>query len=220
MMRKFAAAADLRRKALLRAGFAITLATALLIATLWYEYGGEPAALVVSRPAPPPEVSYPIYAIDAASGEAIVPVDEIIANAVENASIPPASEAAAPEQETAPQATAPESEPPTAGAVGAVAEPPLPSEPPPPSLQSGYFIQLGVFDSMDNAKSLLDNVLASGLPAHTQARVVVGPFRNKSEAEAARRRLKSIAEGIVLPPLKTGKATAKAASKPKRRAAK
>ncbi|MDR1064653.1 MAG: SPOR domain-containing protein [Azoarcus sp.] len=216
MIREFATPADLRRKALYRAGFAVTAAIALLLTALWYEEGGEPAPPAKTAPesAQPVDAGYPIYAIDAASGEAIVPVDEIVASAVEN-TIYPASKTAPDETETGPENTAPEPTPPAAGA--AVETPPATS---PPSLQNGYFIQLGVFDSMDNAKSLLDNTLASGLSAHLQARVVAGPFRNKSEAEAARRRLGSVAEGIVLPPRKTGKATAKAAKKPKRREAK
>jgi cell division septation protein DedD len=90
----------------------------------------------------------------------------------------------------------------------------------PVSLSNGYFVQLGVFDDTDNVGKVFDNTMALGLPAHIQSRVVVGPFRNKREAEAARNRLRGIAEGIVLPPEKTAKANEKpkAKSKPRRRA--
>ncbi|MDR0702093.1 MAG: SPOR domain-containing protein [Azoarcus sp.] len=219
MSRKIVTPDDLRRTALRRAGFAVLAATALLLGTLWYEDGGRPMLSPSAKTAPPPAANkadtHPAHAIDAAaSDEAIVPVDEIVASTTD-ASTPKALEAAPGKAGNVPETVAPQPEPPAAGhTVGAAAE-----ASPPPSW-NGYFLQLGVFDSMDNAKSLLENALASGLPAHLQARVVAGPFRNKREAEAARRRLENIAESIVLPPRKTGKAPAKAARKPKRQAAK
>ncbi|MDR2092702.1 MAG: SPOR domain-containing protein [Azoarcus sp.] len=219
MSRKIVAPDDLRRTALRRAGFAVMAAIALLLGTLWYEDAGMPMWSPPAKTAPPPAASEadtpPVYAIDAAaSDEAIVPVDEIVASAAD-ASVPMAPEAAPGETGNVPEAVVSQPEPPAAGRTLDVA-----AKTPPPSLQDAYFLQLGVFDSMDNAKSLLENALASGLPAHLQARVVVGPFRNKREAESARRRLGNIAEGIVLPPRKTGKVSAEAARKSKRRAAK
>jgi len=86
------------------------------------------------------------------------------------------------------------------------------------SLPDGYFVQLGVFDDTDNTGRVFDNAVALGLPAHVQSRVMVGPFRNKREAEAARDRLKNIAEGVVLPPQKTAKADENPKAKSRRRA--
>jgi hypothetical protein len=64
---------------------------------------------------------------------------------------------------------------------------------------------------------LFENAGAIGLPVHIQSRVVAGPFHNKREAEAARDRLKNVAEGVVLPPQKTAKADEKPKAKPKSR---
>jgi DedD protein len=75
-----------------------------------------------------------------------------------------------------------------------------------PSRSDGYWLQLGVFDGMDNAERLLDNATELGLPAQLQARVMVGPFRSKGEADAAMKRLKGVSKGIVLPPQKPKKA--------------
>jgi cell division septation protein DedD len=88
----------------------------------------------------------------------------------------------------------------------------------PVSLPDGYFVQLGVFDDTDNAGRVFDNAVALGLPAYVQSRVMVGPFRNKREAEAARDRLKNIAEGVVLPPQNTAKADETPKAKSRRRA--
>jgi DedD protein len=75
-----------------------------------------------------------------------------------------------------------------------------------PPLKDGYWLQLGVFDAMDNAERLLDNAAELGLPAHLQARVMVGPFRSKGEADAAMKRFKGKSKGVVLPPQKPQKA--------------
>ncbi|MDR2881345.1 MAG: SPOR domain-containing protein [Azoarcus sp.] len=87
----------------------------------------------------------------------------------------------------------------------------------PDSLSDGYFVDLGVFDDTDHAGRLLDNASALGLPAHIQSRVVVGPFRSKREARAARDRLRSVAEGTVLPPQKTATAGERPKAKPRSR---
>jgi cell division septation protein DedD len=88
----------------------------------------------------------------------------------------------------------------------------------PAPLTNGYYVQLGVFDATDNTNRLLENASALGLPAHVQSRVLVGPFRNKREAEAARSRLKELAKGIVVRPQKTAKAPNKPPAKSRRRA--
>ena len=104
-------------------------------------------------------------------------------------------------------------------AVNAPAKPPKVAETPAPpaSLLDGYFVQLGVFDDTDKIGKLFENASALGLPVQIQSRVMVGPFRNKREAEAARDRLKGIAEGTVLPPQKTVKVSEKPKAKSKLR---
>ncbi|MDR1661827.1 MAG: SPOR domain-containing protein [Azoarcus sp.] len=213
MTRKIFAPVDLRRRALSRAGFAVAAAIILLAVALWFEDSGElaatPAKIAPEMTAAQETANYPVYPIDAAADEIIVPVNDIVAVAAESASVSPA-----PDEKTSAPEAALSVTPPAAELPAKAAHPPKP-------LQGGYFIQLGVFDSMDNAKSLLNNIAAFGLPAHIQSRVVAGPFRNKSEAETAKRRLKGFAEGIVLPPpQKASKTVAKAVRKPTRRTAK
>jgi cell division protein FtsN len=85
-------------------------------------------------------------------------------------------------------------------------------------LPDGYFVQLGVFDDTENLGRVFNNVTELGLPAHIQSQVMVGPFRNKREAEAARSRLKEFAEGTVVPPKASASEKPKAKSKSRQRA--
>lgn len=182
-----APAADPRREAMTRAGIAVALALALLLALLWYE-DGEPAAPPV-RPAPRIPLAHTPAPDTAAPPQ--TPAPDILSPEAPAAA--QAASAAAPggEAERAPEETGREAD----IAAPAAPQPPLPD---------GYLVQLGVFGSMDNAESLRKNARALHLPAHLQTRVVVGPFRSKREAEAARDRLKGISEGIVLPPRHSG----------------
>ncbi|MDR0634086.1 MAG: SPOR domain-containing protein [Azoarcus sp.] len=236
MSRKIAPPTDPRRSALTRAGLAVSAAVGLLLTALWIEVdsggGGAPPPAADAVPEAPPAAEqsgdYPMFALDAASSENVMSVDTLVSEAVENAVVPevmPTPPEAGPETDPGAGAdvpTASQSAPsqPASSPLAAVPVGETPAKTPAPPLPDGYFVQLGVFDSMDNAKSLFDNALASGLPMHIQARVVAGPFRGRGEAEAAKRRLKGIAGGIVLPPRKSAKAVAKADGKPKRRMAK
>ncbi|GAB2180136.1 hypothetical protein DLREEDagrD3_03590 [Denitratisoma sp. agr-D3] len=49
-----------------------------------------------------------------------------------------------------------------------------------------YLVQMGVFNNVANAEELRGKLEAAGVPAHIEARVQVGPFGSKEEAEAAR----------------------------------
>jgi DedD protein len=88
-------------------------------------------------------------------------------------------------------------------AAGADAQPgPARSAPPPPMPAAapdsvrlpstpGYVVQLGMFSSVDNAQALLERLKAQGVPAYLETRVVVGPFRDRAEADAAQRKLQA-----------------------------
>ncbi|MDR3087405.1 MAG: SPOR domain-containing protein [Azoarcus sp.] len=191
-----------RRVALTRAGIAIVAGLSLLSVALWFDESGNPQPLLTET----------------------VPLTFNIGNNKIN----PSSAAAA---QTSHDTSAGEAaiamlatDPPASGVARSVASPTpeaaliteTPSQTQTTPLPDGYFVQLGVFSSIDNAQSLVDNAKSLGLPAHLQARVIVGPFDNKREANAARGRLGQIAEGVVVPPQKGAK-TGRPNAKPKKK---
>lgn len=67
----------------------------------------------------------------------------------------------------------------------------------------GYLVQLGVFSNIANAEELKGRLDKAGIPAHIEARVQVGPFKNKVEAEAAQKKLAQMGlSGLLLSPRK------------------
>lgn len=67
----------------------------------------------------------------------------------------------------------------------------------------GYQVQMGVFSNLDNAQDLKQRLDQAGIPAHIEARVQVGPFRSKAEAEAAQKKLAQMGlSGLLLSPRK------------------
>lgn len=63
-----------------------------------------------------------------------------------------------------------------------------------PRLLSGYALQAGVFADPRRAEDLYARLVQEGIPATLETRVLVGPFRNRDEAE--RVRTKMIGMGI------------------------
>lgn len=55
-----------------------------------------------------------------------------------------------------------------------------------------YQLQLGVFANLSNAEELRAKLELAGIPAHIEARVHVGPFSSKEEAEAAQVKLSAM----------------------------
>lgn len=73
--------------------------------------------------------------------------------------------------------------------------------PDPPRLFSGFAVQAGVFADAQHAEELRAKLTLNGIPSTMEARVQVGPFKTREEAEAARQKLKALGvEGILLPP--------------------
>ncbi|HWV17717.1 MAG TPA: SPOR domain-containing protein, partial [Rhodocyclaceae bacterium] len=67
----------------------------------------------------------------------------------------------------------------------------------------GYLVQMGVFSNIANAEELKGRLDKAGIPAHIEARVQVGPFKNKVEAEAAQKKLAQMGlSGLLLSPRK------------------
>jgi DedD protein len=55
-----------------------------------------------------------------------------------------------------------------------------------------FLLQMGVFNSVVNAEELRAKLELAGVPAQIEARVQVGPFATRQEAEQAREKLKSL----------------------------
>ncbi len=55
-----------------------------------------------------------------------------------------------------------------------------------------FLLQMGVFSSVANAEELRARLELAGVPARIEARVQVGPFATRQEAEQARDKLKSL----------------------------
>ena len=59
-------------------------------------------------------------------------------------------------------------------------------KPIPVEQQKRFLVQMGVFNNVANAEELRAKLELAGVPAHIEARVQVGPFGSREEAEAAR----------------------------------
>ena len=56
----------------------------------------------------------------------------------------------------------------------------------------GFLLQAGVFTSAERAEELHAKLTLQGIPSTIEARVHVGPFKDKAEAEAARGKLRAM----------------------------
>ncbi len=219
-----------RTALLKRAGLAGALIVALLVGLTWFEHeqtslSPPPVAEVppplpeLPRGAPPMPTAEAVEAMVAAeaggapSGDKVEP--ELTAAPVvvapeqrKDETPPPATGAprlvlgggeggAAAHGKPAPMAAA---EPDASPAPKPAVEPaPKPAAAPAP-LKDGFLVQLGVFGTLGNAQALADKVGALGIPAYIESRVVVGPFKNRAEADAARNKLRAsgLGKGLVV----------------------
>ncbi len=69
---------------------------------------------------------------------------------------------------------------------------------PAPVTGKAYVVQVGVFMSPANAQALHQQLLKAGIPAHTETRVQLGPFRDRLEAETALAKVKKLGVDAVL----------------------
>lgn len=93
--------------------------------------------------------------------------------------------------------------------TAAPSRPPAPAiEAPPPRpavsrLMSGYILQAGVFNNAQRAEELHAKLTLNGIPSTLEARVQVGPFKTRAEADAAREKLKALGiDAVLMPPAK------------------
>jgi DedD protein len=190
---------DVKKKALLRLAVAGIVTSAALAGLWWLDQSGseekitEPAPIVA---APPPEVAAP------ATTETVTPAAEPEVTPAE-----PPQVASHPSEGDFPD----ESPPPpkvSNNPTSQVRKPPPPNAPPEakpeaarqniaqpvakPAVEpqqtasgKGFVVQLGVFSNPDNARELVEKLKKQGVRAHLEARVQLGPFLNRQEAEKA-----------------------------------
>jgi len=65
-------------------------------------------------------------------------------------------------------------------------------------LLSGFAVQAGVFSDPRRAEELQAKLLQEGIPSSIEARVEVGPFKTRAEAQAAREKMKALGIDTVL----------------------
>lgn len=225
-----ASPAALRRQMLRRAGVAGGLIVVLLAALAWFENAqrAEDAEarppLVMAPPPPVPAVGAPpmpsaaeVEAM-AAAQEGAPAGDGVAPAAAEMASLPQPVPAEARVDETPPpvvgnprlilksgdapaRAAVADPERPEPAPAAAPASPaPAKASPAKPVPRSGYLVQLGVFSTADNAQALHEKVAAMGIESHIESRVVVGPFKDRAAADAAREKLRKsgLGKGLVV----------------------
>jgi len=105
------------------------------------------------------------------------------------------------EEESSAAATMQPASPPPAAEAPRQAPAQAPEPPAPPRLVSGYAVQAGVFADAQHAEELRAKLMLNGIPSTLEARVQVGPFKTRAEAESARKKLKALGiDGLLLPP--------------------
>jgi DedD protein len=216
-----------QRGALLRrAGIAAVLIVALLAGLAWFERAQteSDAPALAEAPPPPPLPELPRGAPPMPTAEAVeamVAAESGLAPGGDQASaeLTAAPVVVEPEKrtdETPPAVTGaprlvlggdaptPDAKPsPPPAPVSGKSAAPAGTEPAKPEsalIKDGYLVQLGVFSAPGNAQALVDKVDALGIPAHIESRVVVGPFKNRAEADAARKQIaqSGLGKGMVV----------------------
>jgi len=56
-------------------------------------------------------------------------------------------------------------------------------------------VQLGVFASLEHAQALQGKLKEQGIPTTLETRVIVGPFRDRTEADATQKKLNALGIG-------------------------
>lgn len=203
---------DVRRKALLRLGVA-GVVTAVALAGLWWldQDGKKPS--VAEKPQAIPAPIVPAPPTDVVPPQAETPVPPATAEGAPPA--PPAEPEVPPpppKVSNLPSPPAPTPTPPRTPTATPGAAAPAPSTPPPPPPQAatvpagkGFVVQLGVFSNPDNARELVERLAKQGIRAQLEARVHLGPFRNRQEAEKAQAEMRRLGYTPLITPASTAK---------------
>ena len=219
------AAADpsaIKRKLAWRMGVAGLMIVALLGGLALFDYLSTP-----SEPEPSaPQFTEPVPVAKKVITQPVTPAEPAPAPeapkvaATPEASAPPVDKSA-PRAEPSPRPAAAHPAPArTTSSAGQTVARPAPSSPPrvaatapsrepaavalppaPPRLFSGYALQAGVFSDPRRAEELNAKLILEGIPSTIEARVQVGPFKSRAEAEAVRDKMKAMGiDTVMLPP--------------------
>ena len=223
-------ASDLKRKLVMRVGFAGLMIVLLLATLAVFDRMNAPEETAPAEPRftePVPvgrkEVAQAVTPAEPApEGEKVAPAAEPEASAapvdksVAPSGPPPRPDVAA--QPHLPRAAGSQRAPPAvrvesaapAPAAHAAPRPEAAARPAPQSvatpgvrLFSGYALQAGVFSDTHRAEELHAKLTLNGIPSTIESRVQVGPFKTREEAEAARAKMKALGiDALLLPPPK------------------
>lgn len=211
---------DVRKKALLRLAVAGVVTAAALAGLWWLDQSDSkqppardtPPAPIVSA-APPevaapqtetPEPLEPAMEPEAEPETASTEAEPPIAEGFPKESPPPPQVsnnlASARKPFASAQPAVRPTPPPAVSPAVAPAPAVLPAIEPMPQTASGkgYVVQLGVFSNPDNARELVTKLNKQGIRAHMEARVQLGPFLNRQEAEKARIEMRKLGYNALL----------------------
>jgi len=111
---------------------------------------------------------------------------------VASTTVPPPAAAAAPGTAAAPAAALRQApSPPQPGAASPAAK---------TDASRTYVVQLGVFTSPQNAEALQRKLTEGGVSTFTETRVLIGPFRDRAEADRSMEIVKKLGLGAVVMP--------------------
>lgn len=147
-----------------------------------------------AKPAPAANAGGPVAV--APKKPAVVPESTAAPVAVQTA--PPKTTASPPAQPPSSPQAAPA---PTSANAQKPPQPVIVAPPSLPRLLTGFVVQAGVFSNARAAEELHAKLALNGIQSTLEARVQIGPFKTKEEAEAARKKLKELGiDGLLIPP--------------------
>ncbi len=216
---------DVRKKALLRLAVAGVVTAAALGGLWWLDQSDSKKPPVAEAPpapivsAPPPEVAAP--QTEALETEPKAPLAEDspavgaeagMEKAAKTEGLPEKSpppppkvsnNLSPPRVQPSPQPAFPSQMAPRPAVVTPARPAPPPAADPLPQAQpgvsgKGYVVQLGVFSNPDNARELVTKLNKQGIRAHMEARVQLGPFLNRQEAEKAQIEMRKLGYNALL----------------------
>ncbi|MDR2452861.1 MAG: SPOR domain-containing protein [Candidatus Accumulibacter sp.] len=170
------------------------------------EASAPPAAPVneASPDAAPPEEATPVPAPSSSP----VPASRQRARTPRRAApAPPAAASEPARQRESPETPAP----PGAKTIAKTPTQPVPipggqrRQPLPPRLFSGYTFQAGVFTDPRRAEDVRARLAQEGIPVTLETRVLVGPFKDRKEADSARAKMKAMGIEALMVPKREGR---------------
>lgn len=212
---------DIKRKLVWRMGFAGLMIVALLAGLAVFDYYSAPPEVVVdpvqfTEPVPVPKkvITQPVTPAEPeAVKESGVSEPEMTSAPLEKNALalgpPPRPEVAS--RPALPRSSQSNPRPSTPVIPPLPVEPSIESRIPSPTaaapsrVLNGYALQAGVFADPRRAEELQTRLKSEGIPATIEARVQVGPFRNKKEADVVREKLMALGIDSVLLVPKAGR---------------